>query len=86
MPVLTEGQLRALPDRAKVHLTYTHPDRSQNYRGAAYVGQNGTGCYLYIGGPDSTFAMDYDYTGDDAAECVSEGDDGDRLTIRGAKQ
>ena len=82
--LLTQGELKHLPDDTKVHVVYTHPDPTANtHDGIAYVKQltDGTGCYLNIGGPDSTFSLTYEYEGKDTDLCDNCGDDGDAMAV-----
>ena len=80
--VLTEGQLKALPDGAKVHVKTTSDDPDgPRHNGPAYVEQIEGGCLLRIGDPDSSFSMDVEYTGDDDRELDDTDDDGVTLTV-----
>ena len=82
LPVMTEGQLQALPDGTRVHVRTYHPDPDEpRYAGPAYVEQIEGGCLLRIGSPDATFCMDVEYTGDSTRTVDDEDDDGVTLTV-----
>lgn len=83
--MLTEGELKLLPTGSKVHLFYHHPDPSEaRHNGPAWVEQSDGFCWFHIGGPNSSFCMDWTYGEDgrtDASLCESVGDDGDEFEI-----
>lgn len=82
MTILTEGQLQALPDGARVHVRTYHPDPDEpRYAGPAHVEQIEGGCLLRIGGEDATFCMDVEYTGNPGRELDTTDDDGVTLTV-----
>lgn len=77
---LTEDELKALPEGAKVHLIYTHPDPTANkHNGVAYVEHIDDGVRLLIGGRNSAFSMCYEYSSKALVE--EEGPDGDTLAL-----
>lgn len=80
--LLKEKELKALSNGTKIHLYYSHPSPDEpQHDGVAYVTQNDNGCWFHIGGKNSTFCMDYEYSGNDEQHCMVEGDDGDTLEV-----
>jgi hypothetical protein len=85
--LLTEGQLRELPDFTRVHLVYESfdPQESDGHNGPAYVEHvaDGTQTNLNIGGPMSSFSIPYEYQGENPDQLCDSGpgDDGDVVKV-----
>lgn len=76
-PILTERELKALPDGTRVYIV-CEPANPQDgrYKGQGYVEQrDGTYVMLRVGGKNSAFATEFEFTGNDDAECRFDEED-----------
>ena len=81
--ILTQAQLKALPDDSPVYVRMDAVEREDRYKGIAFTTQIDDGCCLSLGSKDSSFATDWDYRSyDDEDQCeAGEDDSGTTLTI-----
>ena len=72
--LLTERELKALPDGARVHLYIYDPAAPAEWDKTAYVEQRGD-CCMFQMGKGSMFYSEYEYTGNPDTPCQVEDPD-----------